>query len=378
MAKKQKKVKIVLWTHVQNEAPIIRRMLESAADYIDYWVIVDNGSTDGTQKIIEDFFAEKDIPGKLYQSEIGWVGHGVNRQHSWDFLQKTDHGCEYILRIDADEGIIVDDSFDWGLLSGHEAYHVIYTQGGFSTLRMWLWRADVDWHWAPDVAHETIHLKSGKEPDAPNLPYSFRHVGYEGGNSYEDPIKYIRDVLKLEIQLHERLRDGSTPEQEKYHLLYLCKSFNYTGLTLNSEWAFKYFPYGMANIKNFLERGVFYYEQYLKKFEKRWQIYYGLAQLHKALGQTHKYLVALRNAHNFGPQRSEPICDLFFHYWNESRGNKNKRQEALKWCGLLINNNLKIEDEPFEFDSNKYYRYNENLRRQVGKFLEEGNQNVSV
>ena len=56
MAKKQDKVKICLWTHVQNEAPVIEKMLESAVDYIDYWVLVDNGSNDGTQDIIKNFF----------------------------------------------------------------------------------------------------------------------------------------------------------------------------------------------------------------------------------------------------------------------------------------------------------------------------------
>mgnify|MGYP003846938323 CR=1 FL=1 len=44
---------------VKNESKIILRMLESVYKYIDYWVIQDNGSTDGTQKIIEDFFRDK-------------------------------------------------------------------------------------------------------------------------------------------------------------------------------------------------------------------------------------------------------------------------------------------------------------------------------
>ncbi len=65
MAKKQNKVKICLWTHVQNEASIIEKMLESAVDYIDYWVLVDNGSTDGTQEIILKFFAKHNIEGSF-------------------------------------------------------------------------------------------------------------------------------------------------------------------------------------------------------------------------------------------------------------------------------------------------------------------------
>ena len=50
-------------TMVNNESHVIERMLESVYPYIDYWVIQDNGSTDGTQDIIKNFFNEKGIPG---------------------------------------------------------------------------------------------------------------------------------------------------------------------------------------------------------------------------------------------------------------------------------------------------------------------------
>jgi len=278
MAKKQNEVKICLWTHVQNEAPVIRKMLESAVDYIDYWVLVDNGSTDGTQDIIKDFFEEHNVEGKLYQSEIGWKGHGINRQHSWEFLENTDHGCDYILRIDADEGIKVADDFDWSLIPTQEAWSVIYQAGGHVVPRMWLWKWGLPWYWADDVAHETIHLKDGRVPDSPNLPMSFKHISLGGGNSYSNPIKYIQDIIKLENQLHERFRDGSDLEKERYHMFYLCKSFNYTGYSLDNEWCHKFFPYGKEQLKNFLERGIFYYDQLLNRFGEEWYTYYLKAQ----------------------------------------------------------------------------------------------------
>ena len=51
-----KQTKICLNAMVANESNTILRMLESCYQYIDYWVIQDNGSVDGTQKIIRDFF----------------------------------------------------------------------------------------------------------------------------------------------------------------------------------------------------------------------------------------------------------------------------------------------------------------------------------
>ena len=51
-----KRTKICLNAMVANESATILRMLESCYQYIDYWVIQDNGSVDGTQEIIRNFF----------------------------------------------------------------------------------------------------------------------------------------------------------------------------------------------------------------------------------------------------------------------------------------------------------------------------------
>ena len=54
---------------VKNESKVIQRCLESVKGTIDYWVIVDTGSTDGTQQLIKECL--KDIPGELH--ERPWV-----------------------------------------------------------------------------------------------------------------------------------------------------------------------------------------------------------------------------------------------------------------------------------------------------------------
>ena len=51
-------VRIVYNGMFKNEAGIITRMLESVYKYIDYYVIQDNGSTDGTPGI---FFSSKNF-----------------------------------------------------------------------------------------------------------------------------------------------------------------------------------------------------------------------------------------------------------------------------------------------------------------------------
>ncbi len=63
------KPRIALCMIVKNESHIIHECLNSIYKYIDYWIISDTGSTDGTQDIIKKFFEEKGIPGELHQDE---------------------------------------------------------------------------------------------------------------------------------------------------------------------------------------------------------------------------------------------------------------------------------------------------------------------
>ena len=58
----EKKVKIVMVAMFRNESAVMRRMLESCYKYIDYWVIQNNGSTDGTDQIVKDFLKGTESP----------------------------------------------------------------------------------------------------------------------------------------------------------------------------------------------------------------------------------------------------------------------------------------------------------------------------
>ena len=81
---------------VKNESHIIKRCLDSVVDIIDYWVICDTGSTDGTQEIIK-IILKKKIPGELF--EHTWENYGHNRNLT---LECAKDKADYLLLADAD------------------------------------------------------------------------------------------------------------------------------------------------------------------------------------------------------------------------------------------------------------------------------------
>ena len=69
---------------VKDESHVIERSLASAKPLIDYWVIVNTGSTDGTQDVIREFL--KDIPGELH--ERPWKNFGYNRTEALELARE--------------------------------------------------------------------------------------------------------------------------------------------------------------------------------------------------------------------------------------------------------------------------------------------------
>ncbi len=82
---KSSKQTICLTMIVKNEAHVIQRCLATVRPIIDHWVIVDTGSTDGTQDIIRAAMA--DMPGSLV--ERPWVDFAHNRSEALRLADRT-------------------------------------------------------------------------------------------------------------------------------------------------------------------------------------------------------------------------------------------------------------------------------------------------
>ena len=255
-----KTAKICLNAMVGNEAPTITRMLESVYPYIDYWVIQCNGKVDNTKEIIEGFFAEKNIPGFAY--EIDWNFPGWNRDHTLQTCLQSDHGCDWILRMDADETLAVDEDFDWTILNdiSVDSYNITAQAGDTKYFRTWFWNARRPWFFQHDKRHETIHLPEvGENFLRVNMPYGFRHMVSQDGQTWYVPRKFLRDALELEIDKVV----GYKVLEDPYHLWYLAKS--YSDCFGNPD----ELPFGKAHSDEYARRSIWYYEQFLK-FTQDW------------------------------------------------------------------------------------------------------------
>src|SRR3569832_865962 len=91
---------------VKDESKVIERCLNSVKPLIDYWVIVDTGSSDQTREIIQATL--KEIPGELHQR--AWENFEVNRNGA---LQLAKGKGDYLLFIDADEVLSCENGFNF-------------------------------------------------------------------------------------------------------------------------------------------------------------------------------------------------------------------------------------------------------------------------
>ena len=241
---------------VGNEAPTITRMLESVAPYIDYWVIQCNGKEDDTETIINDFFKEKGIPGFTYQ--VDWDFPGWNRNHTLQECLKADHGCDWILRMDADERLKVDDDFDWSVLEDTtiDSFNITAQAGDTKYFRTWFWNAKLPWFFQLDKRHETIHLPDiGENFIRVNMPYGFRHLVSQDGQTWYVPRKFLRDALELEIDKVV----GYKVLEDSYHLWYIAKSYSDCYGNPNE------LPFGKLHSDEYARRSIWYFLRFLKQ-----------------------------------------------------------------------------------------------------------------
>jgi hypothetical protein len=371
-----KTAKICLNAMVGSESATIMRMLESVGPYIDYYVVQCNGNDD-TQQIIDNFFKERNILGFTYQVE--WNFPGWNRDHTLQKCLSSDHGCDWILRMDADERLKVDEDFDWSVLNDTtvQSYNVTAETGGMRYFRTWFWNAKLPWHFAHDKRHETIHLPEiGEDFQRVTMPYGFRHLVSQDGNTWLAPRKFLRDALELEIDKVV----GDKVKEDYYHLWYIAKS--YADCYGKSE----ELPFGRKHSEEYARRSIWYYERFLELTHKWNQsktpkysdemAYFGLIVMSWAfdfIGEHQKAEEHFMLAEPFSPRRNEHLLYLAFHY--ENLGKYEKVLETIDLMAKPEKTNpfpdlaFLIEDRCYLNTSNFLNQYRETISNKMGEHI---------
>ena len=174
---------------VKNEAHVIRRCLDSVKPFIDHWVIVDTGSTDGTQGLVREHLCSK--PGQLF--EHPWKNFGHNRNQA---LELAASAADYLFFIDADERLALPRGFQRPVLSA-DAYHLSCKYGGSTFVRCALVAARLPWRWQ-GVVHEFLECATPfrlAKLDGPTIV-----IAHDGARS-RDPATYLKDAALLEQAL---------------------------------------------------------------------------------------------------------------------------------------------------------------------------------
>ncbi|ARF08678.1 glycosyltransferase [Catovirus CTV1] len=280
---------------VKNESHVIEETLNSIFKYIDYYVIVDTGSTDNTKEVIKNFFDSKNINGEIIDhnfhtckchtgeyKKYNWFHFGWNRTFA---LNKCLHKSDYILIMDADDIIVGElpvkekltaDSYDFKI--GND----------FVYYRPQLIKNDkrLGWKYVGGL-HE--YLDSSKPKTNIRLNGNYHLESRRLGNRSKDSNKYQKDAKIFE----ELLKDE--PLNSRY-MFYCGQSFFDCGDYRN---AIKYYE------KRVL-RGGFPEEVYYSMYK------IGLCK--KLLNYSHEDIInAFLRCHEFYPRRVEPLYEIIFH-----------------------------------------------------------------
>jgi tetratricopeptide (TPR) repeat protein len=263
---------------VKNEAPVITRCLSSVKQLIDYWVIVDTGSTDGTQEIIKQSL--KDIPGELH--ERPWKDFAHNRNEA---LALAKGKGDYILIIDADDTVDVSPTFAAPHLTCG-SYRLLVRLDDLSFQRDHLIASSLPWKWI-GVVHEALTCD---EPHTTELLSGLTYRVGHGGARERDPQTYRNDITILEEALREEPTNGRT-------MFYLALT----------------------------HKTIHQYEEAVTWFQKRIELggngqevfwsAFQLALCESMLSKPHDIVInSFLKAHHLRPHRAEPVFYLAFLY----------------------------------------------------------------
>lgn len=264
---------------VKNESHVIERCLNALKNQIDYWVIVDTGSTDGTQEIIRKCLAGH--PGELHEKT--WVDFEHNRNVALNLAQGK---CDYLLFVDADEVLHFNPTWSKKCLT-KDCYLLKIVSENECLYFPKLVRDDSLWQWT-HVLHEFIQHKG--YVDGVILSDLWVQSVQDGARA-RDPQKIYKDI---EILKKAILKE---PQNARYYF-YLARSYETAKIFSSALETYKI----RASMPGDWD-------------ETFWSLFY-IGIIEERLNMDPRiYLKSYDKAHRFDPSRAEPLERIANYYF---------------------------------------------------------------
>ena len=276
---------------VKDEAHTLPSTLISLKPYLDYYYILDTGSTDGTQAVIRQVLGER---GEVWEEPF--IDYGRSRNRVLDIAQQSKNPPTYVLMLSADETVYnayslrrfcEENAAQTG--EAHEAYPVVMDVGWkFDSLR--LSRTDKGWRYVGRV-HE--YLAAPDQKWHPSLRVPDAYIKFR----VTDPVRRSnREYTILKILLQEK-EEKPTDTRTAF---YLARTYNVIG---NHSAALDEFRRRVA-------LGGWQEEVYESLYAIAWQL--------EALGRPWiEQQQAFLDAYEHSPERAEPLYSIASHYYQE-------------------------------------------------------------
>jgi tetratricopeptide (TPR) repeat protein len=271
---------------VKDEAAGIAKTLESVRPHIDRWLILDTGSTDGTQDLIRSLLA--DVPGELHEGPF--IDFATTRNAALE-LAGTD--CEYILCLDAEDVLQQGEPIRPFLTEAitnqaEDAYHLMFRMGDTSFRSTRLIRSQAGWRYR-GVVHEVL-LGPAEQVGTILLP---------GPTIVHDraPQSEARTIARWERDLALLLQETAKNPEHGRSVFYLAQTYRCLGR---------------------IEEAIETYSRRASLGGWHEEVYFSLwsvAQLSEAIGKPWPEVQQLYlAAHAIAPHRAEPLCAIARYY----------------------------------------------------------------